>query len=204
MMEIWLPWLHAHLRELPGALPVLLVTPSVVTQSGAAQEEDRGEQDFSLQPLTAFLSKPPVPTSLSLPGGTWCLLKSCFSLDWEEREGAETCKLFYLDIFLAAEECCPLPDGCTSQGTGKELCPVPGCGLMLLLSSEMQRLRIITQGMQRLRVITQGSWAREGVGRGALLCSLCPTAGALPWAQWVTIAQCGEQTSVPGDELGFW
>lgn len=168
---------------------MLLITPSVVTQPGAAQEELRGEQDFSLQPLTAFLSKSPVPRPLSLSGGTWWLLKSCCSLDWREREGAETCKLFYLDIFLAAEECCLVPDGCVSQGTGRELCPVPGCVLLpalpvLPLSSEMQRLR----------AITQGSWAREG---SFALLWLCPTAGALPRAQWVTIAPCGAHSSVP-------
>lgn len=57
----------------------MLPTPRVVTQPGAAGEEVRGEQDLSLQHLSGFLSKSPVPRSLSLPGGTWRLLKSCFS-----------------------------------------------------------------------------------------------------------------------------
>lgn len=44
-----------------------------------------GEQDFSLQHLSAFLSKPPVPRSLSLSGGTWWLLKFLFGLGGEGR-----------------------------------------------------------------------------------------------------------------------
>lgn len=84
-------------------------------------------------------------------------------MDWEEREGAETCKLFYLDIFLVAEECCLVPDGCISQGSGKELCPVPGCGLL----PELPVLPLSSQ-MQRLGAITEGWWDRESVRQGSI------------------------------------
>lgn len=67
-------------------------------------------------------------------------------MDWEEGKGAEICELFYLDIFLVAEEQYLVPAGFTSQGTEQELHTMPWCGPMpklsdLLLAHQMQRLK---------------------------------------------------------------
>lgn len=140
---------------------MLLTTPSVVTQPGAAGEEDRGEQDSSLQHLSALISKSPVHRSLSLPGGTWWLLKSCFSfgLGREGRSGNLYAVLF--GYFHRSRGVLPGARWLHIPGQWERAVP---CAWVW---PELPVLPLSSQ-MQRLGVITEGWWDREGVRQGSI------------------------------------